>query len=51
MTNTQTPKLSKADREALFRAERYRIRQDQNAAFGHDPGVHFIESEKEDKAG
>ena len=50
MTQTKTPKLSKADAEAAFRAERYRIRQDQNKAFGHDPGVHFVEGERTKEA-
>lgn len=40
------PRLSNADREGFFRASRYRIRQDQNAAFGFDPGVCFVEGER-----
>lgn len=40
------PRLSKAERETAFRAERNYIRRNQNAVFGFDPGVCFVEGER-----
>lgn len=39
--------VQKAIRDAFFRSDRYRIRQNQNLIFGFDPGVSFVENESD----
>jgi hypothetical protein len=45
--NRTSVDIGKAIRDAFFRSDRYRIRQNQNAVFGFDPGVTFVEQENQ----